>query len=137
MNEGRGAPRVIRRAERRSSHLRYDRGSVDRIVDAEIGARAVDLHVNRIRAGSAPGPYHLHTSSENVYLVVSGDVVVRIDGEDHRLAAGDAAFIPPGVAHSATNVGSSDAELIEIYAPADVDFVEVTDAGRPSVQEES
>jgi mannose-6-phosphate isomerase-like protein (cupin superfamily) len=124
--------RVVRVAERRASELRYGRGSVERIVDGEIGARLVDLHVNRIRAGSAPGPYHLHTSAENAYLVVSGEVVVRVDGEDHRLGPGDAAFIPPGVPHSATNVGDTDAELIEIYAPADVDFVEVADMGRPS-----
>jgi mannose-6-phosphate isomerase-like protein (cupin superfamily) len=126
VNDGRQA-HVVRASERRSSQLRYDRGSVERIVDGDLGAAAVDLHVNRIRAGSAPGPYHLHTRSENVYLVLSGEVVVRIDGEDHRLAPGDAAFIPPGVPHSATNVGVNDAELIEIYAPADVDFVEVGD----------
>lgn len=119
--------RVVRAGERRASELRYGRGSVERIVDGEIGAETVDLHVNRIRAGSAPGPYHLHTEAENVYLVLAGDVVVRIDGEDHRLGAGDAAFIPPRVPHSATNVGSYDAELIEIYAPATVDFVEVED----------
>jgi len=124
--------RVVRVAERRASELRYGRGSVERIVDGEIGGRLVDLHVNRILAGSAPGPYHLHTSAENAYLVVSGEVVVRIDGEDHRLGPGDAAFIPPGVPHSATNVGNADVELIEIYAPADVDFVEVADTGRPS-----
>ena len=127
MSESREA-RVIRVDERRSSQLRYGRGSVERLVDADIGAVDVDLHVNRIRAGTAPGPYHLHTTSENVYLVVAGDVVVRIDGEDHRLGPGDAAFIPPGIAHSATNVGSVDAELIEIYAPAAVDFVEVPEA---------
>lgn len=137
MNHERG-PRVIRRADRRSSQLRYDRGAVDKIVDGVVGADHVDLHINRIRAGSAPGPYHLHTTSENVYLVVSGDVIVRIDGEDHRLAPGDAAFIPPGVPHSATNAGATDAELIEIYAPADVDFVEVDEAGRdPFDQEET
>lgn len=124
MND-RSRPSVVRLGERRASELRYGRGSVERIVDAEIGARQVDLHVNRIRAGSAPGPYHLHSSSENVYLVVAGEVVVRIDGEDHHLGPGDAAFIPPGVPHSATNVGTADAELIEIYAPGDVDFVEV------------
>ena len=119
--------RVVRAGERRASELRYGRGSVERIVDGDIGASGVDLHVNRIRAGTAPGPYHLHTEAENVYLVLAGDVVVRIAGEDHRLGPGDAAFIPPGVPHSATNEGSDDAELIEIYAPATVDFVEVED----------
>lgn len=126
MSESRDA-RVVRAADRRTSQLRYDRGSVERLVDGDIGAVSVDVHVNRIRAGSAPGPYHFHTSCENVYLVVAGEIVVRIDGREHRLAPGDTAFIPPGVPHSATNVGSVDAELIEIYAPADADFVEVAD----------
>ena len=128
---------VIRADERRASELRYGRGAVERIVDAAMGASKVDLHVNRIRAGSQPGPYHLHSEAENVYLVVSGDVVVRIDGADHRLAPGDAAFIPPGVPHSATNVGASDAELIEIYAPATVDFVEVDELEAPTEQGDS
>jgi mannose-6-phosphate isomerase-like protein (cupin superfamily) len=123
---------VVRAGDRRASELRYGRGWVERIVDGDIGATRVDLHVNRIRAGSAPGPYHLHTACENVYLVLSGDVVVRIDGVDHRLGPGDAAFIPPGVPHSATNAGSEDAELIEIYAPAAVDFVEVADPQLPA-----
>ena len=128
--------RVIRADDRRPSELRYGRGSVEKIVDGAIGADRVDLHLNRIRAGSAPGPYHLHTEAENVYLVLAGDVVVRIDGVDHRLGAGDAAFIPPGVPHSASNVGTTDAELIEIYAPAAVDFVEVADPGGTTPTEE-
>jgi mannose-6-phosphate isomerase-like protein (cupin superfamily) len=124
--------RVVRATNRRASELRYGRGSVERIVDGEIGAARVDLHVNRIRAGSARGPYHLHTQAENVYLVVAGEVVVRIDGEDHRLGPGDSAFIPPGVPHSASNVGDVDAELIEIYAPAAADFVEVAERPIPA-----
>jgi mannose-6-phosphate isomerase-like protein (cupin superfamily) len=123
---------IVRADDRRASELRYGRGWVERIVDGDIGAAKVDLHVNRIRAGSAPGPYHLHTTCENVYLVLSGDVVVRINGVDHRLGPGDAAFIPPDVPHSATNAGSEDAELIEIYAPAAVDFVEVADPQSPA-----
>jgi mannose-6-phosphate isomerase-like protein (cupin superfamily) len=116
--------RVIRAADRGAAELRYGRGFVERIVGPEIGASNLDLHMNRILAGSAPGPYHLHPHGENVYLVVSGAIRVRIDGVDHDLASGDAAFIPAGVPHSATNIGTVDAELMEIYAPAEPGFVE-------------
>jgi mannose-6-phosphate isomerase-like protein (cupin superfamily) len=116
---------IVRAADRGAAELRYGRGFVERIVGPEIGASNVDLHVNRILAGSAPGPYHLHPDGENVYLVVSGAVRVRIDGVDHDLGPGDAAFIPAGVPHSASNIGTVDAELIEIYAPAEPGFVEV------------
>jgi quercetin 2,3-dioxygenase len=109
--------------------LRYDRGSVLRLVDAGIGAEQVDLHLNTIKAGSAPGPYHLHRGVENVYYILEGDVVIRIDGVDHPVEPGSAVFIPPGVPHSATNVGSEDARLLEIYAPVNVDFEEVEDGG--------
>jgi mannose-6-phosphate isomerase-like protein (cupin superfamily) len=96
-----------------------------KLVDPDIGAERVDLHLNVIRAGTAPGPYHLHTVAENVYHVLEGRVRIRIDGVDHDAEPGDTVFIPPGVPHSATNIGEGDARLIEIYAPANVDFVEV------------
>ena len=118
-------PRVIPDGEGRESQLRYGRGRMVRLVDAEIGAEKVDLHLNVILAGSAPGPYHLHTESENVYHVLEGRVRIRINGVDHDAGPGDTAFIPPGVPHSATNIGDGDARLLEIYAPAKVDFVEV------------
>jgi mannose-6-phosphate isomerase-like protein (cupin superfamily) len=118
-------PRVIPDGEGRASELRYGRGRMIRLVDAEIGAEKVDLHINVILAGSAPGPYHLHTEAENVYHVMEGRVRIRIDGVDHDAAPGDTVFIPPGVPHSASNIGDGDARLLEIYAPAKVDFVEV------------
>lgn len=117
--------RVVRAADRGAAELRYGRGFVDRIVGPEIGAINVDLHVNRILAGSSRGPYHLHPDGENVYFVLSGAIRVRIDEVDHELGPGDAAFIPAGVPHSASNIGNVDAELVEIYAPAEPGFVEV------------
>ncbi|HEX2222234.1 MAG TPA: cupin domain-containing protein [Candidatus Limnocylindria bacterium] len=120
--------RLIRAGDAPLTELRYGRGTMLRLVGPAIGARAVDLHLNTIRAGSAPGPYHLHTGSENVYYVLSGQVRIRIDGVDHDASPGDAVFIPPGVPHSATNAGEEDARLLEIYAPAEVDFVEVPDS---------
>lgn len=117
--------RVIRHGAGRESHLRYGRGRMIRLVDPAIGAEQVDLHLNVILAGSAPGPYHMHTSAENVYHVIDGLVRIRIDGVDHDAGPGDTVFIPPGVPHSASNIGESDARLLEIYAPARVDFVEV------------
>lgn len=117
--------RVIRAGEGRESELRYGRGRMIKLVDEEIGAKRVDLHLNVILADSAPGPYHFHTSAENVYHVLDGRVRIRIDGVDHDAGPGDTVFIPPGVPHSATNIGEGDARLLEIYAPAKVDFVEV------------
>lgn len=116
--------RVIRQAEATETSLRGDRGVMREYVNAAIGSRDVDLHVNRLLAGLGPGPYHRHDRVENVYLVLEGHVRVVLDGVEHLLDPGDAAFIPRGVPHSASNVGEGDALLVEVYAPAEVDFIE-------------
>ena len=120
-----GTARVVRGGDGPRRELRYGRGEVERIADSELGARHLDLHVNVLRPGVAAGPYHRHSNAENAYYVLSGDVLVVIDEAEHRLGPGDSAFIPPGVAHSVTNMGEREARLIEIYAPPDPDFVEV------------
>jgi mannose-6-phosphate isomerase-like protein (cupin superfamily) len=122
-------PRITDPSDAPTKELRYGRGSIIRFVDASIGAKHVDLHLNTIRAGSAPGPYHLHNEVENVYYILEGEVVIRIDGVDHQVAPGQVVFIPPGIPHSATNVGGTDARLLELYAPVDVDFIEVKEEG--------
>lgn len=116
--------RIIRAAEARAKDLRGGRGVMRGYVDASVGAGAVDLHVNRLDAGSGPGPYHRHDRVENVYFVLDGRVRVVLDGVAHDLDPGDAAFIPRGIPHSASNIGEGDALLVEVYAPADVDFIE-------------
>lgn len=120
---------IVRATDAPQRALRHGRGVASELVNPSIGASAVDLHLNRLRPAAAPGPYHLHTASENVYYVLAGRLAIRIDGVDHELGPGDAAFIPPGTPHSATNVGDEEAVLIEIYAPPGADFVDVADEG--------
>lgn len=120
-------PRLIDPATAPTKELRYGRGSVIRLVDAGIGAKQVDLHLNTINPGTPPGPYHLHRQVENVYYVLEGRGVIRINGVDHHVEPGQAVFIPPDVPHSAHNDGDGPLRLLEIYAPVNVDFVEVDD----------
>ena len=42
---------------------------------------------------------HYHRASEEIYFVLEGDGELEIDGKAKRLAAGDAALIPPGAWH--------------------------------------
>lgn len=105
--------------------MRYDRGTVRRLVGPQIGASSVDLHVNAIRAGSAPGPYHIHTNAENVYYVLSGEASIRSGEQTYPIKAGQVAFIPPRVPHAVSNRGDAELVIIEIYAPAGADFEEV------------
>lgn len=105
--------------------MRLERGYAIQLVDPNLGSKQLDFHVNVLRAGGAPGPYHLHNNSENVYYILEGQVVVTVDGVEHQMRPGMAVFIPPGVPHSASNVGDTEARLLEIYTPPAPDFVVV------------
>jgi len=122
-----GGARFVPKGTAPTKSLRYGRGTIDRLVDEDLGASLVDVHVNTILADSAPGPYHLHNQVENVYYVLSGRLVVRTEDGEREVGPGDAVFFPRGVAHSVTNVGPEDARIVEIYAPCGPDFVELED----------
>lgn len=109
--------------------MRFDRGTQVRLVNPDVGAEKVDVHINELNVDSGPGPYHYHARVENVYIVLDGTVQVVIEGKRHLLKKDDVVFIPPGVKHAAGNGGTTPARVIEIYAPAGDDFHVVEDAG--------
>lgn len=57
-------------------------------------------------------------SSEEMYVVVSGEVEF-VSGEERRtLRAGDAAYAPAGLAHGVRNTSDAPAELVLVFGPA-------------------
>lgn len=61
------------------------------------------LHIERISARSAPRDWriepHRHQDMAQFFLIASGGGVVRIDGEERRLAPGTVLLVPPLVIH--------------------------------------
>ena len=96
--------------------MQLGRGFQRLLVEGE-GAENLDVHINVLKVGSGPGPYHYHERCENVYLVLSGIADVTVDGRRMLLHEGEVAFIPPRVPHSAGNGGDVEAEVLEIYSP--------------------
>lgn len=107
--------------------MRFERGTMIRLVGEENGANNMDFHINVINVDSGPGPYHYHERAENAYLVLEGTVEVVVEGTRHVLRKDDVGFIPPGLRHYAGNGGDIPAKVIEIYAPAGTDFHIVDD----------
>lgn len=74
--------------------------------------------------GTAEGS-HLHEtgnpescsaeSSDELYLVIAGELVFTLDGEVTSLAAGDAAYAPAGSRHGIVNESSTPAEIVLIF----------------------
>jgi quercetin dioxygenase-like cupin family protein len=48
-------------------------------------------------------PEHRHDAIEHEQVVVRGEMVLRLDGVERVVRAGDAVFIPPGCAHAYAN----------------------------------
>ncbi|SEN82746.1 Cupin domain protein [Rhodospirillales bacterium URHD0017] len=81
----------------------------------------------QVRVDLAPGvtfPPHSHPGEEIVY-VIEGVLEYRVEGKPPvTLKAGDVLFIPAGVVHGVTNVGSGNAAELATY---------IVEKGRPLV----
>ena len=65
-------------------------------------------------------PSHDHPHEQTGYLV-SGQIRLNIDGEDHDVMPGDSWCIPGGVSHSAVAIENSIA--IEVFSPVREDYL--------------
>jgi mannose-6-phosphate isomerase-like protein (cupin superfamily) len=55
--------------------------------------------------------------SDELYLVISGELVMTIEGERTTLAAGDAAYAPARTWHGIANESEAPAEMVLIFGP--------------------
>ncbi len=71
----------------------------------------------------APGavvPLHSHPHEQLGY-VMSGEIVMSIDGHDHRLGPGAAYAIPGGTEHAGT-AGDEGCAVLDIFQPVREDY---------------
>jgi quercetin dioxygenase-like cupin family protein len=61
-------------------------------------------------------PLHSHPDSDETMYVLSGEILMHMDGTDHRIAAGGLAVAPRGVPH-AFMVLSDSARLLCLHTP--------------------
>ena len=60
---------------------------------------------------------HHHRASEEIYFVLAGEGVLEVGGDERRVAAGDAALIPPGAWHTIRNDRAGDLRFLCCCAP--------------------
>ncbi len=72
--------------------------------------------VMTIGPGQDAGPEETHEADQIIY-VVEGEAVIRVDGTEHRAAAGGCALIPAGARHHVRNPGAGPLFFLTIYAP--------------------
>lgn len=70
-----------------------------------------------VEPGVGPGR-HIHHKQDETFIFLEGTFDVEIDGQFHRMSAGDTAFIPKGTIHGWKNVGEGIGRLRYIFSPA-------------------
>ncbi|MCA9671092.1 MAG: cupin domain-containing protein [Myxococcales bacterium] len=63
-----------------------------------------------IAAGSEPAPHSV--TREEIFVVLSGEASVEIDGETRRACSGDAIVVPPDTLFSIANAGDTPLTLL-------------------------
>ena len=63
-------------------------------------------------------PMHSHPEAEQVYVIVAGNGVMRVDGEEQAVGPGTLVFIPPGANHAIRNVGSTSLTYVSATSPS-------------------
>ena len=67
-------------------------------------------------------PAHVHTSEDDAFLMVEGELVFTADGEEVVAGPGTFVLVPPGVEHTFENRGDRIARFLNVHAPAGFDI---------------
>jgi len=66
---------------------------------------------------STGGPSHKHGDSQELLIVLEGDLIIVIDGQSHDLKVGDSIEYRSSSSHSVTNIGMNPARVLFVISP--------------------
>lgn len=79
-----------------------------------VGTADFTVGVTELEVGGWLG-HHRHEPAE-IYYVLSGEGTLSIDGQDHPVRAGTAAYIPGNSEHAIRNTGSDQLRFFYVFA---------------------
>ena len=93
------------------------------ILTEEHEGNALNGIVVVVPPGSEGHP-HYHKERESLFIVISGEAVEVIEGEEVPIRVGDVFFIPPGKVHTIANRSDKDFRVLEFFThpPVGADF---------------
>ena len=110
-------PRVVRREEVEQL-MRAPGVSVASSITKEVGATEISSGITTFQEGTS-NTTHFHNAEESV-IVIEGEGILMINGEENRVRQYDAAFITPGTHHRLINTGNVPFKIAWSYATVDV-----------------
>jgi uncharacterized cupin superfamily protein len=76
-------------------------------------SRTLGIGVHVLPPGEAPGFYHLESEQEG-FLVLSGECVAIVEGQERLLKAWDYLHCPPGTAHITVGTGDAPCAILMV-----------------------
>jgi len=103
------------RQERDIERCAIDGGSVQWLVDRQLGAEHLMAYKLTVDPDSAAG--HVHNGAEEALYVVEGAGEVRVEHIAHAVRKGQAVFVPDGNTHSYVNTSATPLVVVGAMAP--------------------
>lgn len=77
-----------------------------------LNLRVLAPHTRHNPPNVDPGSGHSHSTIEEIYLVVSGQIAVKMDDDQFTLGPRDAVLVPPGTVRAFRNDGDTEAVVV-------------------------
>jgi uncharacterized cupin superfamily protein len=99
------------------------------------GSKHLHFDIRQLDPGKYSYPYHFHRNAEEIFVILSGKVMLRTNGGYEELSEGDMAFFEmgPDGAHQLYNHSQSECRYIDIRTEAGIDICEYPDSGKVNI----
>lgn len=121
MSDTRTSPLIRTISEVASAEVERARGaSIQVLLGPEEGMPRFYTRLFTLQPGGAI-PLHSHPAVEHQQVVLEGEMVLTLDGEEQRVGAGQCLYIPAKAAHAYRNEGQQPVRFLCVV-PADEDY---------------
>ena len=93
------------------------------LVDKEVGATKMMAVLYEYQPNFSTKRVHYHEKRESAYIVLEGEALVHLKGEEHMLHPGDAAYLSPLDIHGVVGSDPNGLKMMEIWAPQEKDVI--------------
>ena len=106
--------RILRKSERPEIHV-SDLSA--KYLLSQKPLRNIEVYTAEFAPGGSAGDAYVHGDAQEMVIVVSGSLVLELNGKRHHLDAGDSAEYRSSVPHTVHNVSDAPGEVIWIVSP--------------------
>lgn len=130
------ANRIVNLADLVLQPIGDRRGFAARVARAGplIGATGLGCSLVVVPPGKSACPFHRHHGVHELFVILEGQGVARLDEATLPIRAGDIIACPAGAeAHQILNTGDVDLRYLALSADRDIDVIEYPDTGKIAV----